>query len=313
LVFLVSAAVAGRLLCGSTGYGWPSEAILHIRLWRAGAAGLVGVALASSGVVLQALVRNPLAEPYILGVSTGAGLGVLIQLYLAQLGWIDPGAGYMGGLAGALINLVIVYHIGRRKGVLDPLGLILAGVVLSTVSGALVMLLQYLAPYTIRQNLSLWIMGYLNEALPPAALPVAGVLIVSAVSVAAGFSRAMDMAGLPDAEAISLGLSIGPFRALLFAIAGVLTASAVVLAGPIAFVGFICPHFARLLVGPLHARVLPTAAILGAALILLADTISAVIHHHAGIGVTPIGIFTAILGGPLFLWMLRPQLGRGVS
>lgn len=312
-VAILLAAFVLRLLCGAMGYGWPEPRILGIRLQRAVLACLVGAALSTGGVILQSLLRNPLAEPYILGVSTGAGLGILAQLYLVQLQLIGPAPDHVGGLLGALASLAIVYVAGRRHGVLDPLGLLLVGVVLATINGALITLLQYLSSQTLRENLAYWMMGYLNESLPRPTVYAAAIIIAVCVALAAIFHRAMDLAALSDAEAVSLGLALARCRTILFLAAGALTAAAVVLAGPIAFVGFIAPHLVRLWAGPLHSRVLPASMLIGAAIILTADSLSTIIHMHTGIGTPPIGVFTAVLAGPLFLWMLRPQLGRGVE
>ena len=136
-------------------------------------------------------------------------------------------------------------------------------------------------------------------------------MTVCGLGVLLAASRAMGVATTSDAEAISLGVNLPRMRAVLFAVASVLAAGAVVLAGPIAFVGLVCPHIARLVLGPRHGPLLIGSALLGASLVITADTTSAALGLWLGIGLMPIGIFTAIGGGPAFLWMLRPQLGRG--
>ncbi len=312
-IAILLTAILLRLLCGAMGYGWPERLVLGIRVHRAMLACLVGAALATSGVILQSLLRNPLAEPYILGVSTGAGLGILAQLYLVRLQLIGHAPDHVGALVGALASLGVVFVAGRRNGVLDPLGLLLVGVVLATINGALITLLQYLSSQTLRENLAYWMMGYLNESLPRTTVAVAAAIIVSGIAITACFHRAMDLAALSDAESVSLGLALPRCRTILFLVAGALTAAAVVLAGPIAFVGFIAPHLVRLWAGPLHARVLPASILVGASIILAGDSLATIIHMHTGIGTPPIGVFTAVLVGPLFLWMLRPQLGRGME
>jgi len=341
-LLLLTAAVA-RLLLGTSGFGWPTSAsgwavlahwsesvggwlglveppelpsagvaIVTERLHRLALAAIVGTSLALSGVALQALLRNPLAEPYILGLSTGAAAGMMAQrLLFVQLG-LTLGMSQAGALLGATATMAIVFIAGRRRGVIDPLGLLLTGVVLSTINSALIMMFNYLVgPGGLRDDLTAWMMGFLNQgAAWPAVGAIAGVTLIGGL-VLLGVGPAMDVASLSDSEAMSLGVRLQRLRAIEFAVASVLAAGAVVLAGPIAFVGLICPHSARLLVGPRHRPLLVSSAMLGATLIVAADTLSALLHLQLGVGRMPIGVFTAILGGPAFLWMLRPHLGRG--
>ena len=321
-------------LCVGDSFGWPGgqlnwaiwrlllthwadatgfDSLLDIRLHRVALAVLVGSSLATSGVALQALLRNPLAEPFILGLSSGAGVGVMAQMLAGYyLGYVF-GAHTLGALAGASVSMLIVYVAGQRQGVIDPLGLLLVGVVLSTINGAIIVLMNYLPGSAgLRDDLARWMMGYLNENV--AGTPT--VLVMTLVT-ATGFlvllflGRAMDVATFSDTEAISLGVNLRGLRVVLFAVASVLAGGAVVLAGPIAFVGLVCPHAARLLMGPAHRPLLIAAAMMGAALILLADT--ATVWLDFGQGRLPLGVLTAVLGGPVFVWMLRPQLGRGME
>jgi iron complex transport system permease protein len=332
LLVLVSGA---RLSVGFAGLGWPADGqamgvfghwlvgavvepgdwpmglrILQTRVHRLLLAGVVGVALALSGVALQALLRNPLAEPYILGLSTGAAAGMMGQRLLLYYLGLQFGASHTGALVGAAATMVIVFLAGRRRGVIDPLGLLLTGVVLSTINGALIMMFNYLiGPGGIRDDLTRWMMGFLNEGAAMSSVATVAGLTALGGGVLLAAARAMDVASLSDAEAISLGVRLQRLRAVQFCVASVLAAGAVVLAGPIAFVGLICPHLGRLLVGPRHGPLLISSALLGAALIIAGDTISALLHVQLGIGRMPIGVFTAMLGGPAFLWMLRPHLG----
>jgi len=326
------AAVLLRIWIGETN-GWPRGAvgesvmrvffdhwygerayfnIMRSRITRVVVAAIVGWALATSGVGLQALLRNPLAEPFILGLSSGAAVGVMAQEMFGYYTHAHLGPLHVGAVAGALVSMTVVYLAGRRRGMIDPLGLLLVGVVLSTVNGALIMMMRHLyEPGNERNNVGQWMMGYLNE--------FAGswnVLVISLVTLAGWlilmvYARALDASAFSDAEAMSLGVDLHRLRKMLFAISGILAAGAVVLGGPIAFVGLIAPHLARLLLGPGHRTLLPGAALIGATLILLADSASTVCEF--GHGNMPIGIFTAMIGGPAFLWMLRPHLGRGME
>jgi len=313
------AAITGRLLVGSTAFGLPDGDnawfVMSERVERMCLALIVGVALAVSGVALQALLRNPLAEPYILGLSTGAGLGILVQGYLTmQLSTLvlPPG---LGAVAGTILTLAIVFFASRRRGVVDRLGLLLVGVVLSTINGAVILLLNHLVgPGGIRENLMNWMMGLLpvRELGSEDAIAAGLTLAVSALLWWQG--RAMDVATLDDDEAGALGIHVGRLKTLLLLSASVLTATAVLIAGPIAFVGLIAPHIGRVLLGPSHRGLLIAAAALGASLLLLADTASEGVAYVAPrIGRAPVGVFTAMIGGPAFLWLLRPQLGRGIE
>ena len=312
-------ALLARLLIDSTGVGWPSgdhaDILIKLRLHRVVMAATVGVALAISGVALQALLRNPLAEPYILGLSTGAGLGIMLQGYLAIQFGLAASIGSLGALVGTVITLGIVFLASRRNGVIDRLGLLLVGVVLATINGALIMLLNHLAgPGILRDNIMQWMMGMLQARELGEQDVSAAVLCVVSFAVLLWQGKAMDIATLDDDEASSLGIHTNRLKTLLLLTASVLTATAVLIAGPIAFIGLIAPHLARLLLGPTHRPLLIGSAMLGATLLIVADTTStAVAAIYDDVGLIPIGIFTAILGGPVFLWMLRPQLGRGIE
>ncbi len=268
-----------------------------------------------------------------MGLSTGAAAGMVAQRLLAGALGFSLGFGFGGAAAGAAACMTIVYLASRRHAVLDPLGLLLTGVVLSTINGALIMLAVHVRPDLLRVELSQWMMGYLSDDGGAVVSWARGVtqggaawdvgfpwvwMIVGGVSLA-GYvllwrqAKAMDVATVSSGEAEAMGVHLGRLRAVLFGVSSVLAAGAVVLAGPIAFVGLVCPHVARLWVGPGHRGLLWSSAILGAALVILADTAGAGLALWWGVGVVPLGVFTAIVGGLAFLWMLRPQLGRGVE
>lgn len=323
-------AVAALRLCVGEQFRWPGGGLLRavqrafagwyplsdsvltemdIRLHRAVLATLVGGGLATSGVALQALLRNPLAEPFILGLSTGATVGVV------ALQWWGDGAAaaalpqHGAALAGAAACMLIVYAASQRGGRIDPMGLLLVGVVLSTIGGSIVMLMHYLMADGATPVLTRWIMGYLNEGLEPATVWAVAATTAAGFLLMLVWGRRMDIGTFSDAEAAALGVDLWRLRAAEFIVASTLAAGAVVLSGPVAFVGFISPHLARLVVGPSHRAVLMAAAPIGAMLILLADTISVLIDACWNTGRMPIGIFTAIAGGVLFVWMLRRRRG----
>ena len=318
-----------RLAVGSTSLGFPvaedAAVIWRLRSFRLASGLVVGVALATSGVALQALLRNPLAEPFILGLSGGAAVGVMIEKLLLR-SFHGQGAGglqllgalHLGPLVGAAAAMVIVYLASRRRGVIDPLGLLLTGVIVSTMSGAIIMLLNYISgPAGLVQDIAYWMMGFISENVGWPLVLVVGAVTALGLALLLCLARAMDAATFSAVEATSLGVNLGALRAVLFITASALAAGAVVLAGPIAFVGLVGPHVGRLLLGPRHGPLLVGAAMLGGMLILLSDSASAAIlvgaHQVLGreIGLLPIGIFTAMVGGPVFLSMLRPRLGGG--
>lgn len=314
LILLFALVAVARLYVGSAGVGWVSGDILDVRVHRLLIAVTAGVALAVSGVALQTLLRNPLAEPYILGLSTGAGAGVMAQAWLLYALGFAAGAGYAGAVAGATVSMLIVFLAGRRRGIIDPVGLLLTGVVLGTINGALIMLFNYaVGPGGLRDDLSRWMMGYTNEGVGSATVSIVGAFTAAGLGFLIAKASAMDVATLAEGEAVSLGVDVPRMRVMLFVVASVLAAGAVVLTGPVAFVGLICPHVARLLLGPRHTGLLSASAIAGAILIVSADTGSSLIAYLFETGTIPIGVFTAMIGGPAFLWMLRPQLGRGLE
>ncbi len=314
---LAAAAAAARLLIdrgldGSVALAPPRDDYAWIR-WTALAVGATaGSSLGVSGVLLQALLRNPLASPFILGISSGAGLGVMLGIYLAhEAGGAASQPGLSQGawaLLGALGVLAVVYGLSQRRGWLDPLSLVLIGVIVSSICGALIMFLHHLVPTGLMQaEITRWLMGRVPELVEPRTLAAAGGLAAAGTVAATTLGRAMDAATLGDDEARSVGLAVGPLRLALFVLAGALTAGSVALCGPIAFVGLIAPHAGRLILGPRHAPLVPAAALLGAALVVGADAARQAID--LGAGRMPIGIFTALLGGPTFIWLLRT--GRG--
>jgi len=310
LLVLLLLAAAARLCVGSFALGLPEDAggaraVLGLRAERLRVGAVVGAALATAGVALQTLLRNPLAEPFLLGLSTAAALGMVVQWWVADALGLATGAGYAGALLGAMVCTAVVFAAGRRGGVLDPLALLLTGVVIGTLNGAAIMLLVKLKPGLLRDDLANWMMGFLRVGGDPWPLRITAAVLIAVLTVLGTRTRALDILTLPPAQAAALGVAVGRLRTLLFLVSGVLAAGAVVLAGPVAFVGLIAPHLARVGFGPAHARLLPASVALGAALVVLADTAGAAAALAFGVGVIPLGVFTALIGGVSFLWLLR--------
>jgi len=297
---------------GSLRLAWPAPEWAAFRWTAVTVALIVGAALAVSGVLLQALLRSPLASPFILGLSSGAGLGVAAAMFIASAAGaplLGAGSTMLPALLGALGSLMVVYILGQRRGWIDPVSLVLMGVVVATICGALTLFLQYLSPGGMREDLLRWMFGRIPQGESPATLAITGAVTVVAIVASVFLGRAMDAATLGEDEARSIGLAIGRLRLVMFFIAGALAATAVTLAGPIGFVGIIAPHAARLIIGPRHALLVVGSALCGMIVLLAADVASQLIYLRTGR--MPVGVFTALLGGPAFIWLLRS--GRGQS
>ncbi|MFB6703096.1 iron ABC transporter permease [Streptomyces sp. NPDC056333] len=271
--------------------------VLDTRMPRIAAALLAGAALAAAGTVVQAVSRNPLAEPGILGVVGGAGVGAVITLTVVPLAsfWAVGGS----ALAGATAAAVLVFGLAARRG-LEQNRLVLIGIGVSAGAAALVSLLIVLTdPYNGTKAL-VWLSGSTYGRSFPEVLPVLAALSV-ALPVLAAKRRELDLIGLDADTPRLLGIRLGTTRLGLLGIAVVLTAAAVAAVGVIGFVGLVAPHAARALVGRRHGRVLPVAALLGSLLVVVADTIGRTVIAPAQI---PVGVVTAVIGAPYFGWLL---------
>ena len=272
------------------------------RLPRTLAGALVGAALASAGVVLQALLRNPLATPFTLGVSAGASLGALLVIIA---GVPMPVSGVsavpLASFTGALGAVAVVYGLARlRRRGLSTLVLLLAGVTLNALFSAAIMFVQYLADYTRSFQAIRYVMGNLDvSSYTPIlwALP----LLAAAGAAFAWLPRALNLLALGADGAAARGVDVLRTQRVAFLSASLATGAAVSLGGPIGFVGIIVPHMVRLLVGADHRLVLPASALLGAAFLVTCDVAARTVLAPLEL---PVGIITAMLGGPFFLWLL---------
>jgi len=271
--------------------------IFDIRGPRVLSAALVGAALAVAGTAFQGLFRNPLVSPDILGASSGAALGAVVGIYFSL--------GVLGiqilAFAGGLAAVAAVYAIGSALRSPDPmLVLVLTGVVVGALLGAGVGLVKYLAdPYNQLPAMTFWLLGSLAATNVSDLLPLFGP-IAAGTAILLVLRWRMNVLSLPDEEARALGLATGPLRIAVIAAASLVTAASVAAAGIIGWVGLVVPHLARFLVGPDFSRLLPTAALLGAGYLLLIDTLA---RTAAPIEI-PLGILTAIIGTPFFIWLL---------
>lgn len=292
-------AAIGRAIRG-TAAGLADTLILQVRLPRVVLAAFVGAALAGAGVLYQALFRNPLADPYILGISSGAGLGAIIALVVTAeataLRWgVVPAAAF----AGALLTMLLVVRLASIRGRLEATSLLLAGVALSYTLAAVT---SFVMVYSRQQMAAIvyWMMGGLSAA----SWTYVGMVVpmfVLGVIVPLLSTRELNLMLLGDERAGHLGLPVERFKLLMLATASLLTAAAVAVAGLIGFVGLMVPHIVRLVLGPDHRRLLPASLLAGAIVLVLADLVARTILAPVEI---PVGIVTAVLGGPFFIWLL---------
>ena len=275
------------------------------RLPRALAAALVGSALAAAGVVLQALLRNPLATPFTLGVSAGAALGAMIAItFPAYLSASGMGGVPLASLVGAFGAVAIVYGLAtaRRAGFSTGV-LLLAGVTLNSFFSALILFVQYLADFSQTFRTVRWLMGDLDVA---SYTPILAALPLTAIAFCAfgWLPRSLNLLTLGPEAAASRGVNVLQVQRLAFFSASLATGAAVSLGGPVGFIGIVVPHLVRLMVGSDHRVVLPASALFGAAFLVSCDVVARSILAPFEL---PVGIVTAMIGGPFFLWLLIRQ------
>lgn len=290
-------AAVGRRLAGSAPAGQIDTVLFEVRFPRVLAAVLCGAALAGAGAAYQTLFRNPLVSPDILGVSTGAGLGAVLGIFLSL-----PVIGIqLTAFAMGLATVAVVYGIGSAVRGRDPiLVLVLAGVVVGSLAGAGISLMKILAdPYDQLPAIVFWLLGSFSAIRKSEVWTALPMVLIGLLPLLALRWR-INVLSLGDEEAKALGVEAGRLRLAVVTAATLMTASVVAISGVIGWVGLVIPHIARMAVGPSFDRLLPTAMLMGASYLLLVDTLA---RTMARIEV-PIGILTAILGAPFFLWLL---------
>lgn len=298
---LASALVGGAALS-------PTQQTIYweFRLPRVVAACIVGAALAVAGVGFQGLFRNPLAEPYIIGASSGAALGACIAVVAGlPSGWLGLGATELLALVGAVSVVALVFMIGSCSARASSMSLLLAGVAISSMVSGIVSLLMYANDEKAAVIIS-WLMGSLADSRWESIVPT-GILALVGIGVVWLLSRALDAFSLGDVASRSLGIHLTRFRLALIAGAGLATAAAVAGSGIIGFVGLIAPHIARRVAGERHAVLVPVSAASGAAIMLVADAVARTALAPVEL---PIGVVTSLLGCPFFLSLLLTDSGR---
>ncbi|MGI0521174.1 iron ABC transporter permease [Microbacterium maritypicum] len=276
------------------------QAVWQFRVPRSLLAALSGAGLALAGAMMQAVVRNPLAEPYILGVSSGASVGAVLVI-------VSGGATFLGltmsgaAFVGAMVACILVAMLARIRGELSPTRMILAGVALGALLSAVT---SYLTLTTDAQNVvsvMFFLLGSVSAADMSSLLIPAVALAIACIAVF-GLSRSMNALLAGDESAMAVGVRTTRLRGLLLVLASLLTGAIVAVSGGIGFVGLVVPHMARLLVGSDHRRMLPITVLGGALFLMVADLLARTVAMPTEI---PLGILTAFVGAPFFLWLMR--------
>ncbi len=300
-----------QLAAGLFGHGDPAAVAIvrDLRLPRAVLAALVGGALGLAGATFQALLRNPLADPYVLGVSSGAAIGAVAVISLvgaAPGSWVLSG----GALLGALFAIGLVHRVASRfdRG-LDLRVLLLAGVVAGSFFNACILLVLSFQPADAFRAAMFWMMGGLAGASWPGVLLLAVILVPALVALLA-LGRSFDLLALGAEPAAYLGTPVERVQRTAYVVASLLTAAAVVTAGGVGFVGLVVPHAVRLVWGAEHRFLLPATFLAGAAFLPLADLAA---RTAAAPGELPLGVVTAFVGVPFFIALLRRQVARGAG
>jgi iron complex transport system permease protein len=276
--------------------------IVRLRILRTILAFIAGAALSVAGVILQGLLRNPLAEPYILGVSSGAGLGALSCIILGL------GRGLLGlssiplmAFLGAILTMLLVYNLARANGKIPVHTLILSGVIISTVFSSILIFIISMSEKEGLHSIIWWLLGNL-QVFDFKLVTVVGIIVMACVGASLVFWRDLNIITLGEEPAIHLGIKIEAVKKILFVLASLLTAATVSACGLIGFVGLIVPHIMRLVVGPNHKLLIPSSIMAGGLFLITCDLFARTLLAPIEI---PIGAITALIGGPLFIFLLR--------
>lgn len=310
LAAFLLAAIAVSLLLGSVsispGELWKSSILWQIRLPRVILAALIGLLLAISGVILQGILRNPLADPFILGISAGSALGAAAAMALGlQFVFLGMSPVPLFAFIFSLAAVLVVYKLSQVAGKTSPETLILSGVALSAFCSAILSLIIIVTGNL--QAIYFWLLGSLSSANWVNVITVIPYALAGTL-IAYFFSKELNALLLGEEMAKTLGVEVENARLILIGAASLMTAAAVSVSGLIGFVGLIIPHWIRLIVGPNHRLLVPISALSGMLLMVIADTISRTVLSPVEI---PIGIVMALLGAPFFLYLLRRRRSEG--
>ncbi|TAM37880.1 iron ABC transporter permease [bacterium] len=274
-----------------------NQAIFNLRLLRIAAAILVGSGMAVSGIALQAILRNPLAEPYLLGTSSGAGLAAVTAAILGLSRLYMPLAAFLGAMA----SIILVYNLARERGMIADKSLILSGVIVSVAFSSIIVFLVSLFGNEAMHEMNWWLWGSLQvydyKLLLLVAIPV--ILGICGIYL---FAQDLNAISIGEEDALHLGINTQVIKKILILITAIITASLICICGIIGFVGLIVPHMMRLVVGPNHKLLIPVTCLAASIFVVLCDLLSRTLFAPVEI---PIGVITAIIGAPVFIILLK--------
>ena len=286
----------GTNQCGLTSDQF--DILFQIRLPRILLAAAVGGSLATAGASYQALLRNPLAEPYLLGISNGAAVGTMLALvFFGRLEWSRP----LMAFAGALLATFAVYRLARGKVGASPERLILAGVIVTTLLSSVIVFVTTLMDATRIRSFTFWLLGDLSGA-SRGLLPLALAITITGAIALTFNARSLNLLMLGERDAFDLGVEVGRIRIIVFVVASLLVGSSVAASGSVGYVGLVVPHLARLSLGSDNRISIPSAALGGALFVIVADTIARTVIAPREL---PVGAITALIGAPLFIYLLK--------
>jgi iron complex transport system permease protein len=295
------------LLFRGTGEPASRDIVLGVRLPRVVLGVLVGAALATAGAIFQALLRNPLADPYVLGVSGGAALAGIAVLALGGLLGISTSMVPIAAFGGGLLATALLYWVSGGPGRSGATGLLLTGVVFNAFASAGIVFLASIAGFFDGSRIFLWLIGHLSAVEIDASGMVAASVGVG-LAVACTLARSLNLIALGDETAAHLGVPVDSHRRLLLLSTSLMVGAAVAVSGLIGFVGLIVPHALRLVIGSDHRLLIPAAALTGAGFLVLSDTLARTVLDGREL---PVGAVTALVGGPLFIFLLRRARSQG--
>ena len=293
---LCAVASFGRSGCGLTSDQF--DILFQIRVPRILLAAAVGGSLATAGASYQALLRNPLAEPYLLGISNGAAVGTMTALvFLGAYEWSRP----LLAFAGALIATLAVYRLARGRAGATPERLILAGVIVTTFLSSVIVFVTTMMDVTRIRSFTFWLLGDLSST-SETLLPVSIIIAIAGTLLLTANARSLNLLMLGERDAFDLGVEVGRVRITVFLIASLLVGSSVAASGSVGYVGLVVPHLVRLSLGSDNRLTIPAAAIGGALFVIIADSVARTLIAPREL---PVGAITALIGAPLFIYLLK--------
>ncbi|MBM4394696.1 MAG: iron ABC transporter permease [Deltaproteobacteria bacterium] len=320
LLVLLAATAAASVLFGSvpidlsaalSGPGTDRLVLLHERIPRTAIAAAVGAALSVAGLAFQAVLANPLADPYVVGVAGGAAIGGTLAMVLPVAAWVGPPAVSAGAFLGGLGAILLTWRLSRdRTGRMRAYEVLLVGVVFNTFASAVVMFLKAIVRAEKTQEMLLWLMGTLSsEARGPVAVGTVTLATAVGIGLLWPLAPALNALAMGEEDAARVGVDPDRVTKRVLAVGSLLVAAAVSVAGMIGFVGLVVPHAVRAIAGPDHRVGIPATALLGAAFLICADLLTRlafpVFETEA-----PVGVLTALVGGPAFVWLLKRRVDR---